>query len=117
MLQHVANETRREDVDAVVAFWELLGFTRVEPPPGLRERAVWLQRAGSQIHLLFADDPVVMPRGHVAVVAPDYEAAVARLRDAGFEPRPAREHWGAHRAFVRTPAGHTVEVMAAPPPP
>ena len=116
-LQHVSLETRRADAEAEVAFWALLGFDEVRPPEGLVDVASWVARDGTQIHLLFADDPVVMPRGHVAVVAPDYEAAMARLRDAGLEPRPAREHWGAHRSFVRTPAGHTVEVMAAPPPP
>jgi catechol 2,3-dioxygenase-like lactoylglutathione lyase family enzyme len=116
MLQHVANETRREDVDAVVAFWELLGFARVEPPPGLRERAVWLQRAGTQIHLLFADDPVVPPSGHAAVVAEDYEATLAALRGAGHPVEPRTQHWGVPRAVATDPSGHRVEVMSGPPP-
>src|SRR5688500_1030056 len=68
MLQHVANETRREDADAVLAFWALLGFTAVEPPPTLRGRTHWVQRGGTQIHLLLTDDPVVPPSGHAAVV-------------------------------------------------
>ena len=54
-------------------------------------------------------------RGHVAVVAEDWDAAFAPLRDAGFEPEEHARHWGAARAFVHTPAGHVVEVMAAPP--
>jgi catechol 2,3-dioxygenase-like lactoylglutathione lyase family enzyme len=58
-----------------------------------------------------------MPRGHVAILADDYDATVARLRDAGFDVEPDEEFWGAARAFVRTPAGHRVEVMAGPPPP
>jgi catechol 2,3-dioxygenase-like lactoylglutathione lyase family enzyme len=116
-LQHVTLETRRTDVEAELAFWSLLGFDEVRPPPGLRSVARWAAREGTQIHLIYDDDPVVMPRGHAAVVVPDYEAALARLRDAGFAVRPAEEHWGAARAFVQTPAGHRVEVMAAPPPP
>ncbi|HEX2103415.1 MAG TPA: VOC family protein [Solirubrobacteraceae bacterium] len=116
-LNHVTLETRREDVEAEVAFWALLGFEQVQPPPGLRDRAAWVARDGTQIHLVYEDDPVVMPRGHPAVVAADYDAAVGRLRDAGFDVRPTEEHWGAARAFVRTPAGHRVEVMSAPPPP
>jgi catechol 2,3-dioxygenase-like lactoylglutathione lyase family enzyme len=115
-LQHVSLETRRADVDAELAFWALLGFDEVPPPEGLVGVASWVARAGTQIHLLYSDEPVVMPEGHVAVVAEDYDGAVAALRDAGFEIRPAREHWGAARGFVRTPAGHVVEVMAAPPP-
>jgi catechol 2,3-dioxygenase-like lactoylglutathione lyase family enzyme len=116
-LQHVSLETRRADGDAEVAFWALLGFEEVRPPEGLVGVARWVARAGTQIHLLFSDDPVVMPGGHVAVVAADYGPAVARLGDAGHDVRPAREHWGAGRSFVHTPAGHVVEVMAAPPPP
>ena len=115
-LQHVSLETRRADVDAELAFWALLGFAEVRPPEGLVGVASWVARAGTQIHLLHADEPVVMPEGHDAGVAADNDAPVARLRDAGFEIRPAREHWGAARGFVRTPAGHVVEVMAAPPP-
>jgi catechol 2,3-dioxygenase-like lactoylglutathione lyase family enzyme len=116
-LQHVALETRRADCDAEVAFWALLGFTEVRPPEGLVDVARWVAREGTQIHLLFADEPVVMPRGHAAVIVPDYDAAVARLREAGHRPEPAREHWARPRSFVRTPGGHVVEVMAAPPPP
>jgi catechol 2,3-dioxygenase-like lactoylglutathione lyase family enzyme len=116
-LQHVSLETRPADADAEIAFWALLGFEEVRPPEGLVGVASWVARDGTQIHLLLSDEPVVMPQGHVAVVAGDYDAAVARLRDAGHDVRAAREHWGAGRSFVRTPAGHVVEVMAAPPPP
>ena len=115
MIQHVALELRREDAAAAVEFWALLGFARVSPPASLGERAVWVERAGTQIHLLFADDPVAAPEGHVAVVAEDYEAALERLRAAGHEPDPRPEHWGAPRCFVRAPGGHRVEVMSRPP--
>jgi catechol 2,3-dioxygenase-like lactoylglutathione lyase family enzyme len=68
-----------------------------------------------QVHLLFADDPVVPPEGHVAVVADDYGATVDRLRRAGFDVVPRTEHWGSPRAFVRSPSGHRVELMATAP--
>jgi len=93
-----------------------LGFAVTEPPPGLRDVATWVSRAGTQIHLLFAETPVVPPSGHAAVVAEDFEATLSSLRDAGFEPQERTRHWGEPRAFVHTPAGHVVEVMAAPPP-
>jgi catechol 2,3-dioxygenase-like lactoylglutathione lyase family enzyme len=115
VIHHVALETRREDVGESERFWALLGFARVDPPETLRDRAVWLQRRGTQIHLLLADDPVAPPSGHVAVVAEDYDEALAKLRSAGHEPDPRREHWGAPRCFVRSPGGHRVEVMARPP--
>jgi catechol 2,3-dioxygenase-like lactoylglutathione lyase family enzyme len=116
MLQHVAVEVPRELADACAAFWALLGFERVEPPPTLAERATWVEREGTQVHLMYADDPVVPPKGHAAVVVADYERALAALRDAGHEPEPRPEHWGAPRCFVHDPAGHRVEVMSAPPP-
>jgi catechol 2,3-dioxygenase-like lactoylglutathione lyase family enzyme len=116
MLQHVALETRREDVDAALAFWALLGFEPVEPPPGLVGRTHWVQRDGTHIHLLLTDEPVVPPAGHAAVVAPDYDAALDALRAAGHHVEAHAEHWGVPRAFVTDPSGHRVEVMSAPPP-
>ena len=66
--------------------------------------------------MLVTDEPVIPPTGHAAVVLDSYEATLDRLRAAGFEPDPRTEYWGAARAYVRDPAGHTVEVMAAAPP-
>jgi catechol 2,3-dioxygenase-like lactoylglutathione lyase family enzyme len=115
VIQHVALETRREDGDAEAAFWALLGFREVVAPPALRDRARWLEHAGTQVHLMWTERP--RTAGHVAVVAPDaHGATLDRLRAAGHEPEPRAAHWGAPRAYVRTPAGHVVEVMAAPPP-
>jgi catechol 2,3-dioxygenase-like lactoylglutathione lyase family enzyme len=116
MIQHVALETRREDGAAAEAFWRLLGFEPVDPPESLRERAAWLERRDTQIHLLWHDQPTAPPEGHAAVVVDEYEAAIERLRAAGHPVEPRTEHWGAPRAFVRSPGGHRVEVMAAPPP-
>jgi catechol 2,3-dioxygenase-like lactoylglutathione lyase family enzyme len=116
MLQHVSLEVRSDQVEECAAFWELLGFARVEPPPTLRERAAWLERERTQIHLMHVDDPVAPREGHAAVVAPDYDRVLDGLRSAGFEPEPRREHWGAPRSFVRDPAGHRVEIMSSPPP-
>lgn len=115
MIHHVALETAPDDRDPLVLFFALLGFDEVPPPASLLGRTRWVERDGQQVHLLFADDPVAAPQGHVAVVEREYDAALARLRAAGFEPEPRAEHWGAPRCFVRAPGGHRVEVMAAPP--
>ena len=116
-LQHAALEVRPEQAPAEVAFWALLGFGEVVPPPSLAPRTTWVQRGRSQIHLLHTSDPVSVPEGHVAVLAAadGYDATVARLRGAGHDAQPRAEHWGAARCFVRTPAGHRVEVMAEAP--
>jgi catechol 2,3-dioxygenase-like lactoylglutathione lyase family enzyme len=113
-LQHVSLETRRDGVAAEVAFWALLGFSVVEPPASLAGRATWLQAPDgvTQIHLLYADEPVAVPQGHVAVVVPAFDAVVLALRDAGFAVEPRTPHWGAPRAYVRSPGGHRVELMA-----
>ena len=114
-LQHVTLELREADVPAELDFWGLLGFERVEPPPPLGEKSAWAQRDGTQIHLLFSDEPVVPAAGHVAVVAEDFAAAFAALTDAGFAPEEHARPWGAARAFVNTPGGHLVEFMEQPP--
>jgi catechol 2,3-dioxygenase-like lactoylglutathione lyase family enzyme len=114
-LHHVAIETRRADVDACCDFFALLGFERVPVPEGLREIAEWVQRDALQIHLLFADDPVIPPNGHLAVACPDFDETLDALRAAGHRIQPKTEHWGSPRVFTWDPAGHVVEVMAFPP--
>jgi catechol 2,3-dioxygenase-like lactoylglutathione lyase family enzyme len=117
MLQHVTLEVRPDRVRDCVAFWELLGFEEIAAPPSLRDRFTWVQRDGTQIHLMPVDDPAVPKEGHTAVVAPDGEATVQTLREHGFDPRPGSNAWDAPRWFVIDPAGHRVEVMSAPPAP
>jgi catechol 2,3-dioxygenase-like lactoylglutathione lyase family enzyme len=115
MLQHVSVEVRPQEVQACVAFWELLGFEQVSPPESLR-RFTWLERAGTQIHLMPFDDPVTTRRGHAAVVVEDYEPTLERLAEHGFTAEPGSNAWGAPRSFVRDPAGNHFELMSAPPP-
>lgn len=117
MLQHVTLEVLPDDVEPSVAFWELLGFERVEPPAALAETFAWMEREATQIHLERNASPTVPPHGHAAVVVADFGRTVERLRDAGFEVTPGREHWGERRAKTIAPGGHTVELMAAPPTP
>ena len=115
MLHHVGIEVRPDDVEHAVEFFELLGFQRVEPPPTLAEGFTWLEREGTQVHLMHEDDPTVPAHAHLALVAPDFDATVTRLREHGFETRPGRQHWGAPRVHAIAPGGHRVELMAAPP--
>ena len=115
MLHHVGIEVAPADVDATVGFFELLDFERVEPPETLREYT-WVERDGTQIHLMPREDPVVPEVGHIAVVTPDFEEALARLQDAGHRAERRREHWGSPRAWALAPSGHRIELMAAPPP-
>ena len=117
MLQHVTLEVTPAQVRDCVAFWALLGFTEMVPPPLLRDRFTWVERDGTQIHLVPVDAPIAAREGHVAVVAGDFEATLAALVQAGFELREGTNAWDAPRSFVRDPAGHLIEVMSRSPQP
>jgi catechol 2,3-dioxygenase-like lactoylglutathione lyase family enzyme len=111
MIQHVTRLIQPARLRECVEFYGLLGFREVDPPAGIAGRAVWLERAQTQIHLMFSDD-AKPEQGHVGVVIERYEATLAALRRGGYYVEPRREHWGSPRAYVRDPAGHLVEVMA-----
>ncbi len=115
MIQHVAREVQTTDIPSCLGFYALLGFIEVPVPDGLVGRAVWLERGGTQVHLLLADEALALGGGHIAVVVDDYAATMDALRAAGHEVDPRREHWGSPRAYVHDPAGHLVEVMAFAP--
>jgi catechol 2,3-dioxygenase-like lactoylglutathione lyase family enzyme len=116
MLQHVSIEVRPDQVDDCIAFWALLGFEQVTPPGELAERFTWVERAGTQIHLMPFEDPSTTVNGHAAVVVEDYEGTLEALRERGFALRPGSTAWGAPRMFTRDPAGNHIELMSAPPP-
>ena len=72
---------------------------------------MWAERAGTQVHLLLTDDPVVPPQGHAAVVAEDYDATLAALRAAGHPVESHPEHWGVPRAFATDRSWYTFSVI------
>jgi len=113
-LHHVGIEVRPGDVGRSVEFWQALGFAEVTPPATLSE-FTWLEREGTQVHLMPTDEPIVPARGHTAIVARDFERDVAALRELGFEAELRREHWGSPRALAIAPSGHRVELMALAP--
>ena len=86
-----------------VEFWRLIGFERVDSPELLGDSIVWVEREGTQIHLIVTEGHTAPVLGHAAVVVPDHAEAKSRLRDAGFEVQDARQLWGADRAFATRP--------------
>jgi catechol 2,3-dioxygenase-like lactoylglutathione lyase family enzyme len=116
-LHHVSLEVPPDEAERTVAFWELIGFRRIEAPEEVAPFVTWLERDSHQIHLIHTDAAAVPSLGHTAVVAENFDECVGRLRDAGFEVAEARELWGERRAFTIGPAGHRVELMEAAPPP
>jgi catechol 2,3-dioxygenase-like lactoylglutathione lyase family enzyme len=111
MIQHVTREIPPSEVKRCMSFYAMLGFEAVPVPEGIGDRALWLERRGTQIHLMPRDDASASS-GHVGIVVERYEETLQRLRDAGHEVEPRREHWGSPRAYVRDPAGNLVELMA-----
>jgi catechol 2,3-dioxygenase-like lactoylglutathione lyase family enzyme len=114
VLHHVGIEVTPAEIERTVELWLLLGFEQVEPPASLSE-FTWLERDGTQVHLMPTESPTVPARGHTAVVVADFEGTFAALAEQGFEVERRREHWGAARAVVIAPGGHRVELMAHPP--
>jgi catechol 2,3-dioxygenase-like lactoylglutathione lyase family enzyme len=114
MLHHVGIEVTPTEIERTTELFQLLGFELVEPPETLRE-FTWLEREGTQVHLMPTESPTVPPRGHTAVAVADFERTFAALGEHGFEVERRREHWGAPRALTFTPDRHRVELMAAPP--
>ena len=117
VLQHVSLEVDPPEVEAAIEFWRLLGFEPVDSPEALGGYVSWLEREGTQIHLIHTDAATAPVLGHAAVVVDDFEAAVAARRGGRATRSPRRAQlWGARRAFAIGPGGHRVELMAAPPP-
>jgi catechol 2,3-dioxygenase-like lactoylglutathione lyase family enzyme len=116
VLQHVSIEVPPAEVDRAVEFWSLVGFERVDSPEALGGYVTWLERAGTQVHLIHTDAATAPVLGHAAIVVDDFASAVERLTEAGFEAEESRRLWGARRAFAIAPGGHRVELMESPPP-
>ena len=116
MLQHVSIEVPAGEVERAVEFWSLLGFDRVDSPEPLGGYVTWVERAGTQVHLIHTDAATVPQLGHAAVVVADFAATLERVAAAGHEVEESRDLWGARRAFAIAPGGHRVELMESPPP-
>jgi hypothetical protein len=116
VLQHVSIEIPPSEADRALEFWRLVGFDEVEQPDPLGDAVRWVEREGTQIHLILTEGHTAAVLGHPAIVVPDHAEAKGRLREAGFQVEDARQLWGADRAFAISPGGHRVELMAEPPP-
>jgi catechol 2,3-dioxygenase-like lactoylglutathione lyase family enzyme len=102
VLHHVSLEVHPDHVGRTIELFELLGFERVPAPEPIAPYVSWVERDGTQIHLIQTPYPATPALGHAGVVAPDFEAAIERLRAAGFEVEDTRELWGARPALSRS---------------
>jgi catechol 2,3-dioxygenase-like lactoylglutathione lyase family enzyme len=116
VLQHVSLEVPPDQARATVEFWRLLGFEAVDAPEPVAGFVTWLERDGTQIHLIHTEEASVPALGHAAVVVDDFERTLERVAAGGHEVSESRSLWGARRAFAVAPGGHRVELMESPPP-
>jgi hypothetical protein len=117
VLHHVSLEVHPDDAGQTIELLELIGFRRIQAPEPIAEYVDWVEREGTHVHLIRTPEPTIMPLGHAAFVAPDYDATLGAVRKAGFEVEEAGELWDEPRAFAVMPSGQRIELMAAPPPP
>jgi hypothetical protein len=115
MLHHVSIEIHPDNAERALELLRLIGFEPVDAPEPIAKYVDWVERKGTQVHLIRTPEPALQHLGHPAFVAPDFERTVSALREAGFEVEDARELWGEPRAFVVFPGGQKAELMAAPP--
>ena len=127
MLHHVSIDVHPDHAELVLEFLRLIGFQHVDAPAEIAEYVDWVESRndrspsgtsciGTQVHLIRTPEPALQHLGHPAFVAPDFDATVTAVREAGFEFEPSRELWGESRGFATLPGGQKVELMAAPPP-
>jgi hypothetical protein len=115
VLHHVSIEVHPDNAERVLEFLALIGFERVDAPREIADYVDWVERNGTQVHLIRTPEPAVQHLGHPAFVAPDFEPTVSAVREAGFEFEESRQLWAERRGFATLPGGQKVELMAAPP--
>ena len=111
-----------KDLAAAKRFWgEALGLEELKRPKEIEHfTSAWYQLGISELHVVENADfePLqgpLAPHIAVAVREDDFEAAVARVREAGFEFGfgPAHGPDGILRAVTQDPTGNTVEITVA----
>ena len=106
MLQHVGIEVAPADLDRAVEFFALLGFERVEPPPALAEGFTWLEREGTQIHLMHEESPSVRPAATSPSSSPTSTPPWPACTSTASRPAPAA-NTGARPAPTPSPPAAT----------
>jgi len=113
-LQHVTVGVH--DLDAAIAFYELLGMTVSPARPAFPFAGAWMQATPTQqVHIVVTPDrPAPDATTHFALVVDDLDACLTELRDGGVPDE--RIHRLRHvpgagiQAFVLDPSGNVVEL-------
>ncbi len=107
-IHHVALNV--SDVDEGIRFYtEVLGGTMRGDRPELGIAGAWIDLGAQQVHLVEAPVPRNLGQ-HLAVRVRDLDAAVAELREKGFDVADPTPVGSNRQTFVNDPAGNPVEL-------
>ncbi len=115
-LHHINVPVPPGGTDRAVAFYELLGLTRVaKPTEGVAQVGAWLDLPGgaTQVHVSEREG-APHPAQHFALLvgdADDLDALVTALTGAGHPWRPGTLLLGARRGMTADPFGNGVELL------
>ena len=101
--------------DAVVAFYEVLGLTRVDKPAeGVSPTGAWFDLPGGdgQVHVSERDG-AKHPQQHFALAVEDLDNLALALQQAGHPWHPGTVVLGARRGMTADPEGNAVELVEA----
>ena len=83
------------------------GSHRVESPEPLGGYVTWLERQGTQIHLIHTEGGPVPVLGHAAVVVDDHADTVAAVRGGRYRSKDAQRAVGRAAGICRSGPGAT----------
>ena len=99
--------------DSACAFYcGLLGMTELGKPPELAKHGgCWFSSGEVQIHLGVEQDFRPAKKAHPALRCREYEALIAKLRQAGVEIIADDNNPGVTRCYIHDPFGNRIELM------
>jgi len=102
-----------DNVDAALNFYvDTLGLSVRPDRPDFGFPGAWLDAGGQQVHLIEGTPPSDKGQ-HFAVLVDDLDATIAELRDANIEVSDGFPVGTGRQAFLKDPAGNTVELHQA----
>jgi catechol 2,3-dioxygenase-like lactoylglutathione lyase family enzyme len=102
-----------DDVDAALRFYvDTLGLSKRDDRPDFGFAGAWLDAGGQQLHLIEGDPPPDKGQ-HFAILVDDLDATIAELRDGAVEVSDGFPVGTGRQAFLKDPAGNSVELHQA----